>query len=335
MRRGLIAFFLLLMMVAAVVGGAVFWGYRAYIGPGPLRDETAVVILPGSSTETIAARLTEAGVIDNPLVFRVGVRLEGSAAALRAGEYAFPPGVSLRQAAAILRSGKTVVRRLTVPEGLTSKQVVTLVEQTPGLFGDLPPTPAEGSLLPETYHFSYGDSRQEVLSRMGDAMTEALATLWKTRSEDLPLESPEEAVTLASIVEKESALPEERPRVAAVFINRLRRGMPLQADPTVIYAVTEGTGVLSRPLTQSDLDSPSPYNTYVNSGLPPGPIANPGREALRAVLQPADTQELYFVADGSGGHAFARTLQEHNRNVARWRRLQNDKPANGLAPASR
>jgi UPF0755 protein len=311
----------LLVALVGVAGGGV-WAYHHYTSPGPLPAETTVLIRPGTNSGDIARQLAAAGIISRPTIFQIGVRLEGAGGALRAGEYAFPPRVSPRQVTEILKAGKTIVRRITVPEGLTSKQIVALLDTIPGLEGDTPAPPPEGTLLPETYHFSYGDQRKDLVARMSAAMDAAVAELWATRAEDLPFDSIHEAMTLASIVEKESALPHERPRIAGVFVNRLRIGMPLQADPTVIYAVTDGEGVLPRPLTRTDLQSPSPYNTYVTGGLPPGPIANPGRSAIAAALNPADTDALFFVADGSGGHAFARTLEDHNRNVARWRRLE-------------
>lgn len=313
----------LCLLIAGVgLAGAGFWAYSHYTSPGPLQAETDVLIRPGANSAEIARQLAVAGVLSRSTIFQIGVRLEGAGEALRAGEYVFPPRVSPHQVAKILRSGKTIVRRVTVPEGFTSKQIIALLKTTPGLEGTTPAPPPEGTLLPETYHFSYGDDREELVSRMSAAMDETLAELWSARADDLPFDSIHEALTLASIVEKESALPQERARIAGVFVNRLRKGMPLQADPTVIYAVTDGEGVLPRPLTRADLRSPSPYNTYVSGGLPPGPIANPGRNAIEAVLNPADTDALFFVADGSGGHAFARTLEDHNRNVARWRQLE-------------
>jgi UPF0755 protein len=221
----------------------------------------------------------------------------------------------------LLREGRTVVRHLTIPEGLTTVEILALLDDAPGLSGDRSP-PAEGTLLPETYNYSWGDSRAGMMARMQKAMAETLAKLWASRAAGLPLATPEAAVTLASLVEKETALAAERPRVAGVFVNRLRLGMRLQSDPTVVYALTAGKGPLGRELTRADLEVPSPYNTYRIDGLPPGPIANPGRAAIAAALQPLASRELYFVADGSGGHAFASTLEEHNRNVTRWRKLQ-------------
>lgn len=229
----------------------------------------------------------------------------------------------MEEALAKLVEGDTVVRKVTVPEGLTSTEIVALINEAEGLSGEIESVPPEGSLLPETFHFTYGDPRNALIERMQADMKRLLDGLWEGRAEDLPISTPEEAVILASIIEKETAVAGERPQVASVFVNRLNRGMPLQSDPTVVYALTDGEGPLGRPLTRQDWKVDSPYNTYANSGLPPGPIANPGRESLEAALQPAETEFLYFVADGSGGHAFAKTLAEHNRNVAKWRRIRD------------
>lgn len=294
----------------------------AYLGPGPLTREAVVVIPRGAGVATIAAALDEAGVIRGKAPFRIGIALEGVASQLKAGEYLFPPEISGRAVALALRQGAVRVHRLTVPEGLTSAQVVALLRDADGLDGEITAVPDEGTLLPETYHYTFGDDRRALLERMAASMRKAVEELWPARAADLPLTTPAEAVILASIVEKETALADERTRVAAVFLNRLRLGMRLQADPTVAYAASESGRPLERPLTQADLQRPSPYNTYQVDGLPPGPIANPGRAALAAVLAPAPGDELYFVADGSGGHAFARTLDDHNRNVARWRSVQ-------------
>lgn len=308
----------------AVLAGVCVAGYLAfaYLGPGPLTREAVVVIPRGASVPAIAAALDEAGVIRGQVPFRLGIALEGAASRLKAGEYLFTPEVSGRAVALALQQGAVRVRRLTVPEGLTSAQVVALLRAAEGLEGEIAAIPDEGTLLPETYHYVFGDDRRALLERMAASMRKALDELWPTRAADLPLTTPAEVVILASIVEKETALADERPRVAAVFLNRLRLGMRLQADPTAAYAAGESRAPLERPLTPADLQRASPYNTYQVDGLPPGPIANPGRAALAAVLSPARSDELYFVADGSGGHAFARTLDEHNRNVARWRSVQ-------------
>ena len=228
----------------------------------------------------------------------------------------------------ILTEGEVYVRRITFAEGLSSAEILDMVGAAEGLEGDLPESLPEGSLLPETYHYVRGDTRGDLLARMRAARDAALDELWTERAEGLPVESKEEAVILASIVEKETALADERPQVAAVFLNRLKRGMPLQSDPTVVYGLTQGKEPLGRALTYDDLRSETAYNTYVIPRLPPGPIANPGRAAIAAVLNPADVSFLYFVADGTGGHAFANTLEEHNRNVANWRKIQKQNKTN-------
>ena len=311
-----------LLALALVAGGLAAWGYAHFARSGPLAAATTVIVPRGAGVEAIARALARANVIADPLVFRVGARLTGADKALRAGEYAFPAGISPASALALLESGKTVVRRLTVVEGVTTVEVVAQLAATDGLKGEVTAVPGEGLLLPETYHFSYGDSRDAVLARMAQSMQRTLDALWRARADDVPFAAPKSALILASVVEKETAIPEERARIAAVFINRLRRRMRLQSDPTVAYGLTQGSGPLGRPLTASDLKVPTPYNTYLVDGLPPGPICNPGRASIAAVLDPARTDELYFVADGSGGHVFARTLAEHSRNVARWRTLQ-------------
>jgi len=317
--------FIAIAVIAAlgIAGGGVFiWGYGQFVQPGPLVAERAVVIPKGSGLDGISKILVEAGVVAEPLVFRLGVRLRKDAGSLRAGEFAFPAHVSPVEAAEILKAGKTVVRKVTFPEGLTSYEIVDILNRTEGLTGDVALIPGDGALLPETYHFSYGDSREGLVERMSLKMQEALETLWVERDEDLPFKRMDDAVVLASIVEKETGLHAERPLVAAVFINRLRKGMRLQSDPTVVYALTEGKGELDRALTRQDWKIESSYNTYRINGLPPGPIANPGLASLQAVFHPAKTKDLYFVADGTGGHVFAETLKEHNRNVAQWRRIK-------------
>jgi UPF0755 protein len=216
-----------------------------------------------------------------------------------------------------------VARRLTIPEGLTNFQIAHLLWATEGLQGNIPPLPGEGMLFPETYHFSWGDTREDVILRLHQAMRKTLREGWNPRASGLPLKNSQEALILASIVEKETAVAEERPHIAAVFLNRLRHGMRLQSDPTVVYDLTDGKGALGRPLTREDLKQETPSNTYVIDGLPPTPISNPGRLALQAVLHPTVSDDLYFVADGSGGHAFSKTLAEHNRNVARWRKVRD------------
>ncbi len=309
------------LLVAAGVGlfGLLHMAER----PGPLDERVVVVIERGAATEDIAAGLEEEGVISSRhlmLALIAWQRLMGEKRPLKAGEYAFHPGMSLLDVLETLRQGKGVVHRLTIPEGLSTEQVLRRVREHPVLSGELTLQPEEGSLLPDTYLFTRGETRDEIVRRMMDAQKRLLEALWPKRAKGLPFKTPREAVILASIVEKETAIPEERPRVAAVFINRLKKNMPLQADPTVIYGITQGES-LGRKLTKSDLKKDTPWNTYTRRGLPPTPIANPGRESIMAVLNPAKTDDLYFVADGKGGHVFAATLREHNRNVARFRKL--------------
>ena len=322
MRRGVrltVATGVVTALLAATIAG---YAYEQYVRPGPLLVAAHVIVPRGASVADIAELLSTANVIFSPLLFRLAARVEHVGSSLRAGEYQFPAGTSMRQAVAMLRSGDVIVRKLTVPEGLSSRQVIALLGEAPGLEGEVVAFPAEGALLPATYNYSWGDGRNEMVRRMSGAMGAVLDELWASRDAGLPLVSPRDAVILASIVEKETALAFERPRVAAVFLNRLRAGMKLQADPTVAYAVWGGIPP-PRTLGAADLQINSPYNTYVYEGLPPGPIANPGRASLEAVLRPARCEDLFFVADGSGGHSFSRTLEEHNRNVARWRRLND------------
>jgi UPF0755 protein len=310
------------LVAFAVVGGGTFYAYHIFSRPGPLPFATAVP-MPHGGAEAVAVALHDAGVIDNVLPFRVAAFVTRGQGPLRAAEFAFPAHGSLRQVLAVLRSGKPVVHRLTIPEGLTAKQIGSLLSAAETATGQVD-TPAEGSLLPRTYDYEYGTPRTALAARAQAAMDRALDEAWTTRALGLPLASPRDALILASIVERETARPEERPLVAAVYLNRLRRGMRLQADPTVAYAASGG-GTLDHALTRADLDRADPFNTYRNLGLPPGPICSPGLASLHAVVQPAQTEDLYFVADGTGGHVFARTLDEHARNVAR-RRAANTSP---------
>lgn len=323
MRRWLITGAIVaLVLLISLTGLLILQAVERFQAPGPLHGDATLVVPKGAGLDAIARRLADEGVIEDAFTFTLGVRYLGAARGLKAGEYAFPAGVSMHGVVAILNSGRTVVHRLTVPEGLSSAEIVALVAGAAALSGEAGPPPPEGSLLPETYHYSRDDGRAALVARMGQAMQDLLAELWPTRDPGLPLSSPREALILASVVEKETGVPDERPLVASVFINRLNGGMRLQSDPTVVYGLTRGQAPLGQPLTQQDLDTPHSYNTYLIDGLPPGPIANPGRAALEAVLKPAQTRYLYFVADGNGGHAFAETLDEHNRNVAKWRRLK-------------
>jgi len=324
----LFRWFLIVSVLVAIAGVSIVgYGYTRFVRPGPLAGDLVLIIPRGSGVDGIARLLKSQSVIKDELIFRLGVRVLGEGRPLLAGEYEFPKGVSPREAMEIIQSGKTVVRRLTVPEGLTTYEVLDRVSKTEGLMGAITIRPAEGELLPETYHFSYGDGRDEIVRRMHAAMQTTLNDLWARKAAGAPIDTLRKAVILASIVEKETGRADERAKIAGVFINRLRSGMRLQSDPTVVYAVTGGMTALERPLSQKDLETASPFNTYLSPGLPPTPIANPGRASLEAAMFPAESGDLYFVADGTGGHAFARTLAEHNQNVARWRALMKTRNA--------
>jgi UPF0755 protein len=324
MSRRLTAFLILLLLLAGMAGGGWWYARQAWLSPGPLR-EAAQIVVPRGGTTAIAEALAERGVIRDPRAFLAAAWITRGEGALRAAEFAFPAGASLRDVLGILRDARPVQRRITIPEGLTFRQIASVLERAEGLTGEMPEV-AEGAILPETYSYQWGETRAAVVRRATAAMDAALAELWAARAPNLPLQSPREALILASIVERETGKPEERALVAGVFVNRLRRGMMLQSDPTAAYAAADG-GMLDRPLTRVDLDRDHPFNTYRIRGLPPGPIASPGRDALRAVTRPTDTEFIFFVADGTGGHAFARTLDEHNRNVARWREIERARAA--------
>ena len=311
----------IVLAVAALVVGIGLWqAQRWYVAPGPLRDQATAVIPKGMRLEDAARRLEQAGIINNHWVMVIGARLEG--ARIRAGEYQFQPEVSADSVVAQLVEGHTVIHKLTVAEGLTVRRIMELVRDADYLAGDITRHPAEGMLMPDTLHLSRDDPRDEVLARMERSMTQLLDQLWANRAPDLPLATKAEALVLASIVERETALPAERPHVASVFENRLKLGMRLQSDPTVIYGLSDGLGVLSHPITHDDLLTHHAWNTYVINGLPPTPIAVPGRGSIEAVLHPAHTEDLYFVANGGGGHSFAKSLGEHNSNVAHLRHLE-------------
>ena len=314
--------YVILFLVAA---GLAFFAFNGWIQqslqmPGPLQKNTIVYIEPGTGTKKIAAQLYEEGAIESAFIFSWGVKK--AVVSLKAGEYEIPEAASTQSIIDLLESGKTYQRRVTVPEGLTSQEIVDIVNAAEVMTGKVETAPPEGTLLPETYNYSRGDTRESVIERMKKAMQSAITELWSKHTENPLLKTSEDAITLAAIVERETALPAERPRVAGVFFNRLKINMPLQSDPTVIYALTQGKAKLGRLLTRSDLSYASPYNTYENPGLPPGPIANPGRASLEAVLTPEANEYLYFVANGTGGHTFAKTLDEHNHNVAKWRESQ-------------
>jgi UPF0755 protein len=330
MKSWLVRAFAVLAFVGAVLAGSAYWFSVRINEPGPEFGQTTVVIPKGTPSQDIGQLLKEADVIDRPWLFLLAARLPRRQP-LQAGEYSFPPHVSLAAVIDMMRHGQVVVHKFTVAEGLSVYQVLGQMRQAEGLTGNAGPLPEEGSLLPRTYFYSFGDTREALLFRMGRAMNETIDELWPKRATNLPLANKVEAIILASIVERETALADERPHVAAVFLNRLRQHMKLQSDPTVIYAISNGEGTIDRALTRDDLSVKSPYNTYVVDGLPAGPICNPGYASLNAVLHPADSNDLYFVADGSGGHVFARTLPDHNKNVVKWRAVQGKAEDNDKA----
>ncbi len=311
---------LALVILVLLIGGGAFYAYREYERPGPLQDARALIVPRGGIAE-VADTLAREGVIAGTVAFQAAALATSSDGALHTGELEFPASVSLREVLHILRTAKPIQHLVTIPEGLTAIQVAALVDRTPLLDGAVA-VPPEGSVLPETYAFDRGTTRAALIERATKAMGRALDRAWAARSPTLPLDSPHDALVLASIVERETAKPEERPRVAAVFLNRLRQGMRLQSDATVAYGASGGAGALDHGLTRSELDRDDPYNTYRIPGLPPGPIAMPGAASLRAVTQPMQSNELFFVADGTGGHVFARTQDEHLRNVAHWREVE-------------
>ncbi len=309
----------LLLLLAA---GAAGYGFHAFTRPGPLTAEASVDVPKGVGLDRVVQEMTAAGVIRDPAVFRLWALILGADRRIKAGEYRFPPQVSQREALHIVIAGRTVLRRLTVPEGLTTWQILERVRQTPGLRGAIALKPGEGALMPDTYLFARGETRDAIVGRMQAAMTEALDRAWAGRAPDLPLRTKSEALVLASIVEKETGKPDERARIAGVFVNRLRRGMRLETDPTVIYGLTEGKAPLGRRLLRKDLKTPHKWNTYVHRGLPPTPIANPGRGALAAAVRPMAHDELYFVADGTGGHRFSKTYRQHLKAMREWRKIR-------------
>ena len=313
----------LLLVVAATAGLAAYARHR-FTAPGPLAQPRTLMIEPGAPAE-LAATLQAAGLVADAREFRAAALITRGEGTLHAGELAFPAAASLRQVLTVLRTGRPVQHRITIPEGLTAAQIALLLDRTDTLGGD-PVLPDEGAVLPQSYSYERGASRASVVERAAAAMQRSLAQAWADRATDLPLATPLELLTLASIVERETARPEERAHVAAVLLNRLRRGMKLQSDPTVAYAASGGLVTADPALTRAELDRPNPYNTYASVGLPPGPIDSPGIAALHATARPIASDDLYYVADGTGGHAFARSLEEHNRNVARWRALPAKAP---------
>jgi UPF0755 protein len=315
------------LMVCLAAGVVLFWGRSTFEASGPLTQTASIVIPRGTSTASIAENLERQGIIESALVFEMNVRFANAAASLKPGEYEFQPGQSMRSVLDKIARGETVQRALLVPEGWTVSQIYARIGADPNLSGDLPPPVAEGSLMPATYPIQRGMQRAELVRRMQEAQADLVREVWSKRDTAASeLRDIGQFVTLASIVEKETGKADERGRVAAVFLNRLKKGMRLQSDPTIIYAVWGGAGKPpEEPIRQSHIRNESPYNTYVARGLPPGPIACPGRAALEAVANPATTNDVYFVADGDGGHLFAATLEEHNGNVRRYREIERQR----------
>ena len=314
-------FFGFLLLLALLAGGAFYAEQWNFFRPGPAAQEKIVLIEPGEHLASISQKLASAGAVENPVLFQIGVRIRAQGAKLRAGEYAIPAHASMADVMGILALGKSIQHKLTAAEGLTSQMIYDIVKADLVLTGDAGAAPSEGTLLPETYLFTRGTTRAQMLARMEKAQAELIAKLWPARAGDLPFTTVHDAIVLASIVEKETAIPEERRHIAAVFENRLRIGMRLQSDPTIIYGITKGYP-LGRGIRESELNGATPYNTYVISGLPPTPICNPGKDAIAAVLDPEISKDLYFVADGSGGHVFSASIGEHAKNVAKWRKLE-------------
>jgi UPF0755 protein len=318
------AIFMFLLLVALVVGGGLYVGKSRFETPGPLQDDKIVNIPRGLGTREIADLLKREGVIDQPWIFIGGVFVLKAKEGLKYGEYQFTKQASLSDVLDTITEGKVVQHTLTIPEGLTSEQIVARLLQNDALAGTIKEIPREGTLLPETYKFTRGTTRESIIQRMQQSSQRVLRDVWQHRAQGLPVKTPEELLVLASIIEKETGKPDERTRVAAVFVNRIKQKMRLQSDPTIIYGLTGGKGSLGRPIMKSEIEQPTPYNTYVIDGLPPGPIANPGIASLEAAANPARTKEIYFVADGTGGHVFAENYEQHQKNVARLRAIEKE-----------
>ncbi len=310
----------LLLMAIVIILLAAAWLKQAVYVAGNLDAETTILINRGAGSGQVAYQLANAGIIRYPWLFKIAARLKGLDKNLKAGEYLFATHISMADVLSQMSRGEVLYRKLTLPEGLTTAQMLNIIRDNEFLSGEITENPAEGSLLPETYSFFRGDSRDSIIVQAKEAMQSALSEVWAKRDETVPVKNTQELLILASIVEKETGVADERPLVASVFVNRLRKGMRLQTDPTVIYALTGGKTELERVLTKRDLLIDNPYNTYKYYGLPPAPICNPGRAALEAAAHPEISNYLYFVANGTGGHNFAASLNEHNRNVSSWKK---------------
>ena len=319
----------ILSLSIVLAAGAVGYGFYVFTKQGPLQAAASIDVPKGVGMDRVIREMKEAGVVRHPALFRIWAQILGADRRIKAGEYRFPPGVSQREALGIIIAGRTVLRRLTVPEGLTTWQVLERVRQVPELTGPITLKPAEGALMPDTYLFARGEARDRLIRRMQAAMDEALDAAWAGRDSNLPLRWKGEALILASIVEKETGKAGERARIAGVFVNRLRRDMKLETDPTVIYGLTGGKSPLGRRLLRKDLKKPHRWNTYVHFGLPPTPIANPGRKAIEAAVHPMAHEEFYFVADGTGGHVFSKTYRQHLRDVRKWRKIRRKQEREG------
>jgi UPF0755 protein len=326
------AIFTVLVVVSIAVGAGLFLGKERFEALGPLSDDKIVNIPRGLGIRDIADLLQREGVIDQPYVFMGSVIALKARGELKYGEYQFSKRSSVADVVDTIVEGRVVQHAFTVPEGLTSEQIVARLLEADVVTGQIKEIPREGTLLPETYKFTRGMTREQIIQRMQQAHRRVLQEVWEHRTQDLPMKTPEQLVTLASIVEKETGKPDERTRVAAVFVNRLKSRMRLQSDPTIIYGLTGGKGSLGRPILKSEIEQPTPYNTYVVDGLPPGPIANPGRASLEAAANPARTKALYFVADGTGGHVFSDNYAEHQKNVARLRGIEHSNGTSSVSP---
>ena len=336
------AVFTIILLLAAVAGFGYAAGKQRFDAPGPLETSRIVNIPRDLGLREMAEFLQREGVIDQPWVLVGGVLVLKARHELKSGEYEFKKQASLRDVVDTIVEGKVFQHQLTIPEGLTSEQVVGRLMESDVLAGNIREIPKEGTILPESYKVVRGTSREQLIARMQQAQRRLIQDVWEHRASDLPLKTPEQLVTLASLIEKETGKPDERSRVAAVFVNRLKLKMRLQSDPTIIYGLVGGKGTLGRPILRSEIEQPTPYNTYVIDGLPPGPIANPGRASLEAAGNPARTKELYFVADGTGGHAFGETLEQHQKNVARLRAFEQQQrgedvtvPTTSASPAGK